>query len=115
VFLQPKDRAIRIDMPPPDMSGGQARLEMTNAGRLHVTPTSIALTGLDQHGQVVWTRPLRTWYLLAGETRHYTAPVPPEECRHTTTVAAEAFFAEDARLVLRERRALASSMACAAK
>ena len=115
VFIQPKDRTARVSIQSPSVAAGRAEFTLVNAGRLHVTPTKIEVAGLGAAGDVVWTRAMRPWYLLAGEVRRFSVDVSGAECRRTAFVTAEATFAEGDRLTLRERRPVSPDAVCSAR
>lgn len=115
IFLAPQERTARMSMQPPFIDAGRARLALTNQGRVHVTPASITLTGLGRTGEVVWTRSLPPWYVLAGETRELSADLGADECRRTTTISAEAAFSEGAQLALHEKRPVSPDAVCSAR
>ncbi len=115
IFVQPQDRTARMSMRPPSIAGGRAALALTNQGRIHVTPSSIVVKGHGAAGDVVWTRPLLPWYVLAGETRELSADLTADECRQTTAVSAEAVFTEGAQLTLREKRPVSPDAVCAVR
>jgi fimbrial chaperone protein len=61
-----------------------------NTGNTHVMVDSIEFRGFNQAGQVVFTRTVPGWYVLAGRTRRFAAPVSPEECQSVQRVDAKA-------------------------
>lgn len=115
IFLQPQDRAARVSLQPPSIDGRRATLSLSNVGRVHVTPTRINLTGLGPAGQIVWTKALRPWYVLAGETRQLSVELSPDECRGTAVIVAEAGFSEGNQLTVREKRPVSPDAVCGAR
>ena len=61
-----------------------------NTGNTHVMVDSIEFRDFNQTGQVVFTRTVPGWYVLAGRTRRFAAPVSPEECQSVQRVDAKA-------------------------
>jgi fimbrial chaperone protein len=112
IFLQPQDRAARVSMQPPSINGRRVTLSLSNVGRVHVTPTRIDLTGLGPAGQVVWTKALRPWYVLAGETRQLSVELSLDECRETAGIVAEAGFSEGNQFTVREKRPVSRDAVC---
>jgi P pilus assembly chaperone PapD len=112
IFLQPQDRTARMSMRPPSIAAGRALLALANQGRVHVTPSTITMTGHGATGSAVWTKSLHPWYVLAGETRELSADLTADECRRTTTVSAEATFSEGTQLTLREKRPVSPDAVC---
>ena len=104
VFVQPKDRTLKISLLTPDLTRGSLRLELLNQGRLHVTPQAVEAKGLDAAGARVWSRTFKPWYVLQGETRAYSSSLSSAECRSTAVIVADATFAEGSRLALHEER-----------
>jgi len=104
VFVQGKDRTAKVSMLPPALREGALWLQLTNPGRLHVTPRRIEVRGFDTAGTVIWSRSFRPWYLLSGEVRNQQATLTDSECRATARIVAEAAFLESDRLALREER-----------
>lgn len=94
VFVQPRDRKVAADVPLPEIAGGTLVLRLTNTGPVHLTPQRVEVRGIDTSGRIVWTRSFKPWYLLAGESRRYSAPIDAQECQQTAQIATEILFEE---------------------
>jgi fimbrial chaperone protein len=60
--------------------------KIRNTGNTHVMVDTIEFQGLNQAGQVVFTRTVPGWYVLAGRTRRFAAPISAEECQSVRRV-----------------------------
>ncbi len=109
VFLETRDRSMQVTMPTPDVVAGAVRVSLRNTGPRHVTPQRVDIRGIQADGTTLWTRSFKPWYLLAGESRRFEAPLTAAECLATERVVAEAAFAEGPKLALREERQWASA------
>jgi fimbrial chaperone protein len=103
VFVQPRDLKVAADVPPPEITGGTLVLRLTNTGPVHLTPQRVEVRGMDTSGRIVWTRSFKPWYLLAGESRRYSAAIDARDCQQTAQVATEVLFEELADRPLRPR------------
>jgi fimbrial chaperone protein len=101
VFVQPRALKVAADVPIPEIAGGTLVLQMTNTGPVHLTPQRVEVRGVDASGRVVWTRSFKPWYLLAGESRRYSAAIDAQECQQTVQIASEILFEELADRPLR--------------
>lgn len=106
LFIQPRNRTATVSIKTPSIERGALHVTLANESGLHVTPQRITATGRDASGQTVWTRELRPWYLLAGETRGYVETLSPAECRQTSAVDVEAVVAENASLALKQHQTI---------
>ena len=104
LFVQPKTRKASVRLDHVAIEGGEINVMLENLGVVHVTPKRLFATGSDAAGRAIWTRELSAWYLLPGHSRGYRQSLSPEECRRTTTVAAEATFLEGAALTVRSTK-----------
>lgn len=109
VFVQPRERAMAVDVPAADLADGSVRLSLRNSGLVHVKPHRIETRGHNASGAVIWTRTFRPWYLLTGETRDLASALTVDECARTTMVATEVDFAGASRLAIRKQQRVASN------
>jgi fimbrial chaperone protein len=80
VFLapaRPVDRAVVADVA---ARNGKATFVLRNEGTAHVRPTAVKVVARDGGGKVAFEQDLPAWYVLAGGTRDYEAPIPAGAC-----------------------------------
>lgn len=108
LFVQPRNRTATVTIKSTSIARRDLHVTVANESGMHVTPQRITATGRDASGATSWTRDLRAWYLLAGETRDYREVLTATECRSTSAVDVEAVVAENPSLVLKQHQAIAS-------
>jgi P pilus assembly chaperone PapD len=113
VFVQPRDLKVAADVPQPEVAGRSVFLRVTNVGPVHLTPQVVEVRGVDASGGIVWRRTFNPWYLLAGESRRYSATLETQECARTVAVTTEVLFQELGNRPLRPRAPVAPG-ACGA-
>jgi len=60
-----------------------------NRGNVHFTVKTVLFIGKNALGEVIFTKEVPGWYLLAGASRAYGADVPPERCGEVAGVDME--------------------------
>src|SRR5262249_24695143 len=90
VFLEATKPTGTAETPETAAENRSVSTKIRNTGNTHVMVDSIEFRGFNQAGQVVFTRTVPGWYVLAGRTRRFAAPVSPEECQSVQRVDAKA-------------------------
>jgi fimbrial chaperone protein len=109
LFIQPRNRTATVSIKSTSVARSELHVTVANDSGMHVTPQRITATGRNAGGAPVWTRDLRAWYLLAGESRGYSETLTPAECRQTSAVDVEAVVIENPSLVLKQHQAIAAT------
>lgn len=81
VFLDAANPAGRAEIVDTAAQGRSISTKVRNTGNTHVMVDTIEFQGLNQAGQVVFTRTIPGWYVLAGRTRRFAAPLSADECQ----------------------------------
>jgi len=88
VFVVPSKKSAkseaRIDSV--EMLSGQVVTHVRNVGGAHLVVDKLAARGLDESGRELWTKPARSWYVLPGVVRSFTAETTSAECLQATKV-----------------------------
>jgi fimbrial chaperone protein len=58
----------------------QAQCSIRNTGNVHFRIRSIGFTGMNSKGETIFNHDVNGWYLLAGNSRAYSATIPKEIC-----------------------------------
>lgn len=91
VFLSPDVRpaasgAVRNAV----VRNGILSFDVVNTGNVHFSLQRVAVTGKNARGGSVLETNVPGWYLLAGETRHFTLPLGKSQCLALRSVAVDA-------------------------
>lgn len=89
VFVRPDKENIAVSLTEAGIAKGLFKLGVHNSGNVHVTITSVHISGKGQEGQEVFAKEISGWYLLNGASRSYEANIPGESCRAMKTVEVE--------------------------
>jgi fimbrial chaperone protein len=80
VFVKPVKEDPRGEVGNLSMSAGVVSATVENRGNTHYTIKNVFFRAKNAGGEVIFTKEIAGWYLLAGASRNYTAQVPPERC-----------------------------------
>ena len=80
VFVKPVKEDARGEIGNLSMSAGVVSARVENRGNVHFTVKTVLFSGKNARGEVIFTKEVPGWYLLAGASRAYSADVPPERC-----------------------------------
>ncbi|MBI5904934.1 MAG: molecular chaperone [Deltaproteobacteria bacterium] len=80
IFVRPLKEEFRGEAGPAAISAGTLHVPVRNAGNAHFVIQSVLVSGSNGRGEEIFSREIAGWYLLAGASRAYTTPVPPEAC-----------------------------------
>lgn len=86
VFVKPVKEEVKGELSGAAIAKGVVSATVKNTGNTHFRITGIALHGVDGKGKETFSTKLEGWYLLAGATRTYTAPIPEGKCADTARV-----------------------------
>jgi len=89
IFVKPLKEEQKGEIGPVAMSKGVVSVPVKNTGNVHFVVQSVALKGKSRSGEVVFSRELSGWYLLAGASRRYETSVPAEVCGNLASVEVE--------------------------
>lgn len=87
IFAKPAREEIKGEISPAiaaDMR--EINIAIANTGNVHFRISTISLFGKDAAGNEILNQEISGWYLLAGASRSYTAPLLPEVCRQLKTL-----------------------------
>jgi fimbrial chaperone protein len=90
VFVKPGKEDPRGEIGPLSMSAGVVSARVENRGNVHFTIRTVLFSGKNARGEVIFTKEVPGWYLLAGASRTYSADVPPERCGELAGIDVEA-------------------------
>lgn len=80
VFVKPTQAVHRLDVQGTRLDAGLARWQLDNLGNRHERFETLALRGFDAQGLEVFSHLPGDRYLLAGQTRRFSAEVPAPLC-----------------------------------
>lgn len=86
IFVQPQGAAAKPSIDDVRAGGGRVRFLVRNAGNAHFVPDAVKVEGLDRNGRVLFSLPVKAWYVLAGGTRQFDLPIPAEPCGQVAAV-----------------------------
>ena len=87
IFAKPAREEIKGEILPATAADKPEILVVTtNTGNVHYRISKITLAGKDAGGNEILNQEINGWYLLAGASRAYTAPLLPELCRQLKTL-----------------------------
>ncbi len=89
IFVHPLKEEPRGAVGPLALSDGTLRIPVANSGNVHFVIQSILVKGKNAKGDEILSKELRGWYLLAGASRVYEAPVPLGVCAELAEVAVD--------------------------
>lgn len=80
VFVSPLKEVRQWSLQKADLDKGRLRIFIRNTGNVHIQVQKITAIGHDRDGAELFTRDSSGWYILAGNSRPFTVPLPPSEC-----------------------------------
>ncbi len=80
IFIKPASESLKGLIDPITVVKGTATALVRNTGNTHFRISTVTITGRTADGQVVFTKEIKGWYLLAGAERPYSAPIPLDVC-----------------------------------
>lgn len=87
IFANPAREEIKGDLSLSHFRNEQQLgISVANTGNIHFRISKINLSGIDAAGNEILKQEISGWYLLAGASRTYTAPLLPELCRQLKTL-----------------------------
>ena len=100
IFLQPDVPRASAVLDGLAAGDGVVSFRLRNTGTVHFVPDGVRLRGLDEGGNAVFERAIRSWYVLAGGIREFQAAVEPPHCQQVRLVHVEVRIGD---AVMRER------------
>jgi fimbrial chaperone protein len=88
LFLEPRSPAAKPVLTDLTLQSGTLAFNVKNAGNKHLRMRKLVVKALSAEN-VLFSRDLDAWYLLAGGTRSYTVELPAEVCKSQKTVQIE--------------------------
>jgi fimbrial chaperone protein len=70
-----------------DARGGALSFDVLNTGNTHFTIQTVHVDGKNAAGASVLSQNVTGWYLLPGNTRHFSVPLPADRCSDLRTLA----------------------------
>jgi fimbrial chaperone protein len=86
VFVAPAQPERRAQITRLEVKGGQARIEVANAGNVHAAADLVELVATARDGSALLRRQLPERYFLAGAVRPFMAEIPGDVCRRAAAV-----------------------------
>lgn len=98
IFLQPKRTEASPQIEDVKVKNGELSVTVRNKGNASVILHKVDVTARNADGDVVFTKDLAGWYLLASGKRVYRLPIPPQVCNEKTSLFIEAKGKNDATM-----------------
>jgi fimbrial chaperone protein len=89
VFLAPPAPSLAAKVAGLALDGGKLSFVLRNTGNVRARPQVVRVQGRGEDGEVVFERPLSSWYVLAGGERLFETAVAKADCARTRLVSAE--------------------------
>jgi fimbrial chaperone protein len=89
IFVEPGATASKASLSNLSLSGGRLAFDLRNEGTVHFVAGKVIAHAVDRRGQSLHAIEVQGWYILAGTTRHFETPLPPEACGKATAVVVE--------------------------
>lgn len=87
VFLSPSAPPISSgDVRDANVRGGALSFDVLNTGNKHFSIQQVRVAGSNAAGGNVFSQDVTGWYVLAGDTRHFSLPISKERCEELRTV-----------------------------
>ncbi len=80
IFIKPENENLKGMIDTITVAKGTATALVKNTGNVHFKITTVTVTGKTAEGQEVFSEEIKGWYLLAGASREYAAPLPQDVC-----------------------------------
>ncbi len=80
IFIKPGDDNLKGAIDTVSVAKGTAKVLVKNTGNTHFKITTITFTGKTADGKEIFSKEIQGWYLLAGASREYAAPLTPDVC-----------------------------------
>ena len=100
IFIKPVKEELRGEINQPRLSYDSIQAAIINTGNVHFRIYSVQFVGLNASGEQILAQEQNGWYLLAGATRTYTAPIAGEICSQLKAIE---ISAKTDRLTLNEK------------
>lgn len=89
IFVAPLQPQPQGEIRAARLVDGTFLAQVFNSGNVHLQATELLVLGIDAGGKEIFRYPLKPWYLLAGASRTYSLPIPPEECARADKLSFE--------------------------
>ena len=80
VFIRPLVPERKVEIQDISMQEGNLGIKVRNGGNTHFIVTGVYVQGFDEAGSVSFDREIGGWYLLSGNAKVYSTPIPQEIC-----------------------------------
>ena len=80
VFSAPLKPQPKWDIKDLRIKGESLTFDLINTGNVNLQLHSAAVTGFDKAGNELFANSIQGWYLLSGQHRLHTLPLPPDVC-----------------------------------
>jgi len=88
VFVSPSVAPVRSgEVRDATLRGGVLSFDVLNTGNTHFSIQQVRVRGTSATGSAVLSQDLNGWYVLAGETRHFSVPVSKDRCEAVRAMA----------------------------
>ena len=86
LFLEPDKPRLQTTISEASVKRGELFFRVNNLGSMHVLPQSVAISGKDSAGKLIFSRQPRLWYILAGESNKVGVILPAYDCSAVRTL-----------------------------
>ena len=89
VFVRPANVVNKADISDPSIKSSTLAFDVVNTGTVHFIATKVRVHGLSSSGAAVFGHEFSGWYVLAGEHRSFSIPVPADACSKIASMSIE--------------------------
>lgn len=89
VFIRPANVVVKADISSPAIKQSTLAFDVDNAGTVHFIATKVRVHGMSASGAAVFGHEFSGWYVLAGEKRSFSVPIPADACAKIATMSIE--------------------------
>ncbi len=90
IFVKPAKQQESGVMEKIELSGGEARATIRNAGNIHLKLLFVTFLGKGRDGKELFSKQIAGWYVLRGLSRSFEAAVPKDLCKNIASLEIKA-------------------------
>jgi len=81
LFVKPLKEELKGEITKLELLNGTLSISVKNSGNVHFVINSIVVSGKNPSEVEIFSKEIAGWYLLAGASRTYITPIPPDTCK----------------------------------
>ena len=89
VFILPTSVVVKADISSPAIKQSSLAFDVNNTGTVHFIATKVRVHGVSASGAALFGHEFSGWYVLAGEKRSFSVPIPADACAKIATMSIE--------------------------